>query len=156
MKRVLRIIGLIQAGVFGAPMVAAQDYDVWVDLFAMAQFPLLGEDGYLRYPTGPSEYERLTRWNLDKWRDRSPEYYDLVAIVQNPGTQPVGSIELRLTRHVKIGERRHWLSDDPEPHRSTWSPHTRKNVGNRHKIRISSRRLPTIVRLRDHRESISY
>ncbi len=115
MKRVLLFIGLIQAGYFAAPMVAAQDQEVWIDLFAMAQFPLLGEEGFLRYPTGPSEYKRLTRWNLDKWRDRSPEYFDLVAIVQNPGTLPVGSIELQLTRNVKIGERRHWLSDDPEP-----------------------------------------
>ena len=115
MKRVLRIIGLIQAGVFGAPMVAAQDYDVWVDLFAMAQFPLLGEDGYLRYPTGPSEYKRLTRWNLDKWRDRSPEHFDLVAIVQNPGTIPVGPIELRLTRDVKIGEFPDYNIPDSDP-----------------------------------------
>ncbi len=94
MNRVLLFIGLIYAGCFAAPMVAAQDDYVSVDLFAMAQFPLVGEEKFLRYPAGPSEYKRLTRWNLDKWRDRSPEYFDLVAIVQNPGTQPVGLIEL--------------------------------------------------------------
>lgn len=115
MYRLLPIFGLIGASFFAAPMAAAQDHEVWVDLFALAQFPLLREDQFLRYPTGPSEYKRLTRWNLDKWRDRSPEYFDLVAIVQNPGTLPGGSIELRLTRDRKIGERRLWLSSDPEP-----------------------------------------
>lgn len=115
MNRLLPIIGLIVAGFFAAPMAAAQDHEVWVELFALAQFPLLREDQFVRYPTGPSEYKRLTRWNLDKWRDRSPEYFDLVAIVENRGTLPVGSIELRLTRDRKIGERRLWLSGDPEP-----------------------------------------
>ena len=114
MKRVLLFIGLIVAGFFAAPTVAAQDYDVWVDLFAMAQFPLSREEGFVRYPTGPSEYKRLTRWNLDKWGDRSPEHFDLVAIVQNPGTLPVGSIELQLTRDLKIGEFRDY--DNPDPH----------------------------------------
>ena len=115
MNRPLLLIGLIGAGFFAAPMAAAQKYDVRVELFAMAQFPLLAEELFVRYPTGPSEYKRLTRWNLDKWRDRSPEYFDLVVIVQNLGTNPVELIELQLTRNVKIGERRIWYSDDPEP-----------------------------------------
>ena len=116
MNRALPFIGSICAGIFAVPMVAAQEYEVWVDLFALAHVPLLGEDAFQRYPTGPSEYKRLTSWNLDKWRDRSPENFDLVAIVQNPGTYPVELFELRLTRLTRIGERRIWLSDDPEPH----------------------------------------
>ena len=114
MKRSILLIGLICAGPFSAPIVAAQDYDVLVDLFALAQFPLLGEDGYVRYPTGPSEYKRLTRWNLDKWRDRSPEYFDLVAIVRNFGTNPIESAELHLTRDIKLGEHWNWINNEPD------------------------------------------
>ena len=120
MKRVLLFIGLIHAGFFVAPMVAAQDYEVWVDLFPMAQFPLLAEDQFLRYPAGPSEYKRLTRWNLDKWRDRSPEYFDLVVIVQNPGTNPVESIELQLTRDIRIGEFWDYESQPPPRELAQW------------------------------------
>ena len=116
MKRSMLLIGLICAGFSIAPMVAAQDDDVSVYLFALAQFPLLQEELYVRNPTAPSEYKRLTRWNLDKWGDRSPEYFDLVAIVENTGSIPAGSIELHLTRDVKIGEPRHWHTGDPEPH----------------------------------------
>ena len=115
MKRVLLFIGLIYAGCFATPMAAAQDYYVSVDLFAMAHFPLVRQEKFLRYPAGPSEYKRLTRWNLDKWRDRSPEHFDLVAIVQNPGTIPVGPIELRLTRDVKIGELPDYDIPDSDP-----------------------------------------
>ena len=104
MKRAWLFIVPFSSSFFCAPMLAAQEYDVWIELFAMAHFPLSREENFVRYPTGPSEYKRLTRWNLDKWRDRSPEYFDLVVIVQNPGALAVGPIELQLNRDVKIGE----------------------------------------------------
>lgn len=115
MMRALLLIGLIDPGFFAASMVAGQDTDVRVRLFAMAQFPLLREENFLRYPTGFLEYKLLTRWLLDKWRDRSLEYFDLVVIVENPGTLPVGMIELQPSRHLKIGERRECGDPDPPP-----------------------------------------
>lgn len=115
MNRQWQSIVLMGVGFLAAPMTAAQESDVRVRLFALAQFPLLREENHVRYPTGPSEYRLLTRWNLDKWRDRSPEYFDLVAIVENNGSLPVESIELQLTRDLKIGERRFWHTGDPEP-----------------------------------------
>ena len=114
MKRTCLLIGWIGAGLFSAPMVVAQDVEVRVRLYALAHFPLLGEDAHLRYPTGPTEYKRLTEWFSDKWGDRGPENFDLVAIIENVGTQPVGPIELRLTRDRKIGE--NWDIDlNPNP-----------------------------------------
>ena len=115
MKRSILLIGLICAGFFVAPMVSAQDVDVRVKLFALSEFPLLREELYVRNPTAPSEYKRLTRWNLDKWRDRSPEFFDLVAIMENTWSISVGPIELHLTRDVKIGEHWDWINNDPDP-----------------------------------------
>ncbi len=114
MKRALLWIVFSGIGIFSAPMAVAQDVEVRVRLYALAHFPLLREDNHLRYPTGPTEYKRLTEWALDKWEDRSPENFDLVAIIENVGTQPVGLIELRLTRDRKIGEK--WDIDlNPNP-----------------------------------------
>ncbi len=104
MKRNSLLIGLIGAGLLSAPMTVAQDADIHVELYALAHFPLLGEDSHLRHPTGPTEYKLLTDCIADKWGDRCPENFDLVAIIENIGSQPVGPIELRLTGDRKIGK----------------------------------------------------
>ncbi len=105
MKRALLWIVFSGIGIFSAPMAVAQDVEVRVRLYALAHFPLLREVDNMRYPNGPTEYKRLTEWVSDKWGDRSPENFDLVAIIENIGTQPIGPIELRLTGDRRIGER---------------------------------------------------
>ena len=67
MKRTCLLIGWIGVGLFGAPMAVAQDSDIRVELYALAHVPLLGEDAYLRYPTGPTEYKLFTECVIDKW-----------------------------------------------------------------------------------------
>ncbi len=117
MKRALLWITLSGTGILSAPMALAQDADIHVELFALAHFPLLREVDNMRYPTGPTEYRLFSYWVMDKWQDRSPENFDLVAIIKNRGELPVGPIELRLTGDRKIGE---FLDYDnlsqPRPH----------------------------------------
>ena len=44
-------------------MAVAQDADIRVELYALAHFPLLGEDSYLRHPTGlPSTSASRFAW----------------------------------------------------------------------------------------------
>ncbi len=106
MKRTCLLIGWIGAGLFSAPRAVAQDDDVQVwllGLFAMAHFPLLKEVDNMRHPTGPTEYRLFSYWVMDKWGDRSPENFDLVAIIENKGAVPIGPITLHLSRDRKIG-----------------------------------------------------
>ena len=105
MCRVLLWLGLIGTGCFTAPSAAAQDNEVGVQLFAFAEFSFyFTRRDRVRYPT-IAEYRELSRWAANPYDDsRSPAYFDLVAVVENFGTHPVGSIELELTRNRKVGE----------------------------------------------------
>ena len=115
MKRTCLLIGWIGAGgLFSAPMAVAQDVEVLIWLYALAHFPLLKEDSHLRHPTGPTEYRRLTDCVIDKWGDRCPENFDLVAIIENLGAVPVGPMTLHLTGDRKIGETSDF-SSQPHP-----------------------------------------
>ena len=107
MNHVLLAWGWLGVSFFAASTAAAQDAEIHVHLFVLAEFPLLVEvdSADIPYPTPiPFEYKRLTRWTLDKWRDRSPEHFDLLAVVESYDTQPINAIELVLTRARKIGE----------------------------------------------------
>ena len=53
MTRVPLVWAIIGAGFIGTSTVTAQDNGVRVELFAIAQFPLLREDDFVRHPSGP-------------------------------------------------------------------------------------------------------
>ena len=106
MSRVPLLFGLIAVCLFTAQVTVSQDYDVHVQLYAFAEFPFFSDvpnNGVLYPPI--SEYKELTDWIQNPYnRIRSPDHFELIAIVSNPGTLAVKSIQLELTKDRKIGE----------------------------------------------------
>lgn len=106
MSRVLSFLGLIVACCFTSPTTVSQENDVHVTLFAFAEFELFFAAKFdnVRYPP-ITEHKIITDWVQNPYnKSRSPDHFELVAIVVNRGTLPVDSIELELNRDRKIGE----------------------------------------------------
>ena len=106
MKRALALFGLIVAHCFNAPAAVSQDNDVRVELFAFAEFPFFSDMLYsgVRYPP-ITEYKVLKEWVGNPYnRIRSPDFFELVAIVANTSTLSIEEIELELRVDRRIGE----------------------------------------------------
>ena len=106
MSRALSLLGLIAALFFSAPAAVSQGHDVRVTLFAFAEFPFWFSTRYdnVRYPP-ITEYKVFTEWVRDPYdKSRSPDFFELVAIVSNTSTVSVETIQLGLNRDRKIGD----------------------------------------------------
>ena len=100
------MLGLIVAHVFNSPAAVSQEHEVRVTLFAFAEFPFSFSTQYdnVRYPP-IIEYKNFTEWVQNPYdKSRSPDFFELVAVVSNVGTFSVESIQLGLSRDRKIGD----------------------------------------------------
>ena len=106
-NRLLVLGGIVYAGWFTVPMSVAQDRQIEVTVFALAEFPLLRELASMdeSFPEPIlSEYKLLESWISDKWGDDRPSWFYLFAVVENLGELPMEEVKLVLTRDRKIGE----------------------------------------------------